>query len=97
MAEQQGLQLGVFVSPLFKSKAQDRLIKLAFSTPVYGPEQQKLGVAVATVALEKLAHEVEHPALALVAPREVELNDPRTINVEQVRVDHDPAGQLTLL
>lgn len=96
IAEQQGLRLGVFVSPLFKSRARDGLIKLAFSTPVYGPDQQQLGVAVATVALEKLTHEVEHPALTLVAPREVELNDARATNVELVRVDHEPAGQLRL-
>jgi len=96
IAEQQGLRLGVFVSPLFTSRGRDGLTKLAFSTPVYGPDRQQLGVAVATVALEKLAHEVEHPALTLVAPREIELSDARATSVELVRVEHAPTGELRL-
>lgn len=63
---------------------------------MYGPDKQQLGVAVATAALEKLTHEVAHPALSLVAPRDVELNDARATNVELVRVDYEATGQLRL-
>lgn len=93
LAAQQGLGLPVFVSPLFQSNARDGLTKLAFSAPVYDAEHRQLGVAVATVALNKLTRQVGHPALALIAPREVELPEGPTTNVELVRVDDSATGQ----
>jgi hypothetical protein len=96
LATQQGLGLDVFVSPLFLSFAQDRLVKLAFSAPVYDANHTQRGVAVATVALETLTREVAHPALSLIAPREGAPSETASPNIELVRVDYGPSGKLNL-
>jgi len=72
LAQSQRTGIGVFVSPLFKSHARDRKIKLAFSAPVYDSEERQLGVAVVTMELEELVAVLRHPELVLIAPSEME-------------------------
>ncbi|HET6332296.1 MAG TPA: serine/threonine protein kinase [Polyangiales bacterium] len=89
----QGTDLGAFVSPLFRSRASDGLIKLAFSAPVYGVQRQQLGVAVVTVALEKLTDAIDLP-LSLVAPCERDLTGRQNASSRLVCLERDARGDL---
>ena len=91
LATLQGTDLGAFVSPLFRSRASDGLIKLAFSAPVQDAQHGVLGVAVVTIALEKLIQEID-PPLRLIAPCERELSPA----AQRVRVERDARGELVL-
>jgi hypothetical protein len=71
LAKLQETGIGVFVSPLFRSQAQDRKIKLAFSTPVYDSKERQVGLAVTTMEIDKLVAELPLPGLVLIAPSEL--------------------------
>ncbi|HKP63662.1 MAG TPA: protein kinase [Polyangiales bacterium] len=95
LATLKGTDLGAFVSPLFRSRASDKLIKLAFSAPVADAQQPPLGVAVVTVALEKLIHEIDQP-LRLIAPCERELIRSSLSDSLLVRIERGQRGVLVL-
>ena len=83
----------VFVSPLFLSRSSDRLIKVAFSAACYDQDGRQLGVAVATVAVDKLLRTLDHAGMSLVTLREVEESALQSTNVETVRISLDARGQ----
>jgi serine/threonine-protein kinase len=65
-----GLELGAYLSPVFKSQAREGQLKLAFSDAVRGDHGSQLGVAVVTVRLETLLEAAE-PGASLFVPHEV--------------------------
>jgi hypothetical protein len=92
LAKSQSTSIGVFVSPLFKSLARDRKIKLAFSTPVYDGKENQLGVAVVTMELEKLVAVLQHRELVLIAPSEIEGTSAEGASFARVMMS-DPNGE----
>jgi hypothetical protein len=80
-----GLELGAYVSPVFRSQAREGQLKLAFSAAVRGDDGSQLGVAVVTVRLDTLLAAAE-PGGSLVVPHEVVASAGAARTEELVRV-----------